>query len=71
MKTWVKSVGIFYLPVNVIGLLVAIIPVIFMVPVCLSVAKISHPVSNDLPDIFCVYQLYRFPAEVIVDKTFE
>jgi hypothetical protein len=65
MKTWVKSVGIFYLPVNIIGLLVVLIPIIFMAPVCISVAKISHLVNNNLNDIFSVRQLYHFPLEVI------
>jgi hypothetical protein len=65
MKTWVKSVGIFYLPVNIIGLLVVLIPIIFMVPVCISVAKISYLVNNNLNDIFSVRQLYHFPLEVI------
>jgi len=70
MKTiWFKRAGVLYLPVHFMGLLITLAAIIFMVPVCIAIARNGHSVSDDLYEMFVYGTCTAFWWKWIADKT--
>jgi putative effector of murein hydrolase LrgA (UPF0299 family) len=70
MKTlWFKKVGWLYLPVHAMGLLVSLLAILFMVPVCITITKNGHSISDDLYHIFVYGTCTAFWWKWIAEKT--
>ena len=67
--TWFKRAGWLYLPVHYIGMLVTLAAISFMVPVCMTVFRNSHSVSDDLYQIFVYASCTLFWWKWIAEKT--
>lgn len=70
-QIWFKKIGWLYLPVHIIGLLITLGAVVFMVPVCITVFRNGHSVSDDLYSIFVFATCIAFWWKWIADKTSE
>lgn len=65
--TWFKRFGFTYSPVNIMGILVTILAIIFLVPVYIAIIRNGHSVSDDLYYMFvyttCTAFWWKWVAE--------
>ena len=70
MKTiWFKKAGILYLPVHFMGYLLTMLAIGILVPVCITVVRQGHPVSQDLFHLFIYISCTAFWWKWIAEKT--
>jgi hypothetical protein len=68
-QIWFKRIGWFYFPVHMMGLLVTLGAIVFMIPVCMAVARNGHSVSDDLYSVFVFGTCTAFWWKWIAEKT--
>jgi hypothetical protein len=71
-QIWFKKAGWLYLPIHAIGILITLGAIGFMVPMCITVIRNGHSVSDDLYAIFvyasCTVFWWKWIAEKTSDK---
>ena len=70
-QIWFKKSGWLYLPVHAIGILITLGAIVFTVPVCMTVFKNGHSVSDDLYKIFVFASCTAFWWKWVAEKTSE
>jgi hypothetical protein len=69
--TWFKRTGWFYIPVHPMGFVITLFAVLFMIPVCMTVIRNGHSVSDDLYQVFvygtCIVFWWKWVAEKTSD----
>jgi putative effector of murein hydrolase LrgA (UPF0299 family) len=68
-SAWFKRIGLIYIPVNVMGILVTILAIIFFVPVYIAIVRNGHSVSDDLYHIFVYTTCTAFWLKWIAERT--
>ncbi|WP_018616586.1 hypothetical protein [Segetibacter koreensis] len=68
-SAWFKRFGCIYIPVNLMGLLVTTLAIIFLVPVYLAIIRNGHSVSDDLYHMFVYTTSTAFWWKWIAEKT--
>jgi hypothetical protein len=68
-QIWFKRIGWFYLPVHIMGLLITLAAAVFLVPVCMTVVRNGHSVTDDLYKIFVYGTCTAFWWKWIAEKT--
>jgi hypothetical protein len=68
-QIWFKKAGWLYLPIHAMGILITLGAIGFMVPVCMSVVRGGHSVSDNLYEIFIYASCTAFWWKWIAEKT--
>ncbi len=66
---WFKRFGWLYIPVNVMGIVVTILAIIFLVPVYAAIMRNGHSVSDDLYHMFVYTTCTAFWWKWVAEKT--
>ena len=70
-QIWFKKSGFVYIPVHIMGGLITLAALVFMMPVCTSVVRNGHSVSDDLYTIFVFTTCTAFWWKWVAEKTSE
>jgi hypothetical protein len=68
-RKWFTPMGWIYRPIQPEGFLVTALAILFMIPVCLSVVRNGHSVSDDLYHIFVYGTCNAFWWKWVAEKT--
>lgn len=66
---WFKRYGWLYVPIQPAGFMITILPIIFLVPVCMAIVRNGHSVSDDLYHMFVYTTCTAFWWKWIAEKT--
>lgn len=68
-QQWFKTIGWLYIPIYPMGFIVTLLAIVFMVPVCMTVVRNGHSVTDDLYEIFVYGTCTAFWWKWVAEKT--
>ena len=70
-QIWFKRSWWLYLPVHAMGIIITLVAIAFMVPVCMTIFKNVHSVSDGIYEVFIYGTCTAFWWKWIAEKTSE
>jgi len=68
---WFKGFGWVYLPINIMGIFITLLAVVFLIPIYMAITSNGHSVSDDLYEMFVYTTCTAFWWKWIAEKTSE
>jgi hypothetical protein len=68
---WFKRMGWIYLPVNIAGIIITLMAILFLIPVFNAIIRNGHSVSDDLYQMFVYTSCTAFWWKWVAEKTSE
>ena len=68
-QVWFKKWGWVYCPLHMMGVLMTLLAVVFMIPVCMTVTRNGHSITDDLYQLFVYTSCTAFWWKWVAEKT--
>ena len=68
---WFKQFGWVYLPINIMGIFITLVAVVFLIPIYRAITSNGHSVSDDLYEMFVYTTCTAYWWKWIAEKTSE
>ena len=68
-QLWFKKTGWVYVPVNVMGIVITLLAIVFMIPVVMAIDRNAHSATDALYEIFVYGTCTAFWWKWVAEKT--